>query len=165
MNSGAALQVPGGSPVGAREAGAGRRSGRHLRVLPPPPSYSAAVAPQGGGGVQRPVAAARSATRHGGAAPLPPLRLTARGRRAVAVLVLLLGLGVVALGGAVLGGSDGGLELMGATKVIVEPGDTLWSIAGAVAEGRDVRDVIVDIRQLNGLDTAQITPGQVLLLP
>ncbi|MGY1834532.1 LysM peptidoglycan-binding domain-containing protein [Blastococcus sp. SYSU DS0510] len=79
--------------------------------------------------------------------------------------VLLLGLGLVALAGAVLGEADGGLELMGTTQVIVEPGDTLWSIAGAVAEGRDVRDVIVDIRQLNRLDTAQITPGQVLLLP
>ncbi|MGY1987313.1 LysM peptidoglycan-binding domain-containing protein [Blastococcus sp. SYSU DS0669] len=79
--------------------------------------------------------------------------------------VLLLGLALVPLAGAVLGEADGGLQLMGTTQVIVEPGDTLWSIAGAVAEGRDVRDVIVDIRQLNRLDTAQITPGQVLLLP
>ncbi|MGY1723590.1 LysM peptidoglycan-binding domain-containing protein [Blastococcus sp. SYSU DS0533] len=101
----------------------------------------------------------------GAPAPLPPLRLTARGRRVVAVVVLLLALGVVALGGAVLGEARDGLELMGTAKVIVEPGDTLWSIAGAVAGERDVRDVVVDIRQMNGLESAAITPGQVLVLP
>ncbi|WP_211435038.1 LysM peptidoglycan-binding domain-containing protein [Blastococcus sp. DSM 46786] len=83
----------------------------------------------------------------------------------VAVVVLLLGLGVVALGGAVLGDDGDALELMGTTKVIVEPGDTLWSIAGAAAGGRDVRDVVVDIRQLNRLESAAIRPGQVLVLP
>ncbi|MGY2075193.1 LysM peptidoglycan-binding domain-containing protein [Blastococcus sp. SYSU DS0828] len=81
------------------------------------------------------------------------------------VLALLLAVGTIALGDAVLGQEGGGLALMGTTKVVVEPGDTLWSIAGSAADGRDVRDVVVDIRQLNGLDTAAITPGQVLLLP
>ncbi|MGY2003973.1 LysM peptidoglycan-binding domain-containing protein [Blastococcus sp. SYSU DS1024] len=95
----------------------------------------------------------------------PPLRLTARGRRLLVVLALLLAVGALAVGEAVLGEAGGGLELMGTTKVIVEPGDTLWSIAGAAADGRDVRDVVVDIQRLNGLDTAAITPGQVLVLP
>ncbi|WP_236830120.1 LysM peptidoglycan-binding domain-containing protein [Blastococcus sp. KM273128] len=83
----------------------------------------------------------------------------------VVVAVLLLGLGAAALGGALLGEDEPGLALMGTTKVIVEPGDTLWSIAGAAAGGRDVRDVIVDIRRLNGLESAAIDPGQVLMLP
>ncbi|MGY1826855.1 LysM peptidoglycan-binding domain-containing protein [Blastococcus sp. SYSU DS0541] len=164
MDGGAALRVSGGSAVGGGEAGAGARPARHLRVLPPPTSYSAAVAPRVGEPGRR-LTVVRTAPGSRSAAPPPPLRLTARGRRAVAVAVLLLGLALVPLAGAVLGEADGGLQLMGTTQVIVEPGDTLWSIAGAVAEGRDVRDVIVDIRRLNRLDTAQITPGQVLLLP
>ncbi|SEK99608.1 LysM domain-containing protein [Blastococcus sp. DSM 46786] len=171
MNSAAALRVRGemsADVCGGRSATA---PARHHRVLPPPRAYADAVAPRadpglpgdGAGWVRRP-ATGRPAI--GPAAEsLPPLRLTARGRRVVAVVVLLLGLGVVALGGAVLGDDGDALELMGTTKVIVEPGDTLWSIAGAAAGGRDVRDVVVDIRQLNRLESAAIRPGQVLVLP
>ncbi|MGY1915996.1 LysM peptidoglycan-binding domain-containing protein [Blastococcus sp. SYSU DS0973] len=91
--------------------------------------------------------------------------MTARGRRLVAALALLLVLCVVALGTAVLGGDGAGLELMGTTRVIVEPGDTLWSIASAAAGGRDVREVVDGIQLLNGLDGSAILPGQVLRLP
>lgn len=98
-------------------------------------------------------------------ADLPPLRLTARGRRVVVALALLLAVGLIALGGAVLGGNGDELELMGTASVIVEPGDTLWSIARAAAGERDVRDVVDVIQALNGLDGADIEPGQVLAVP
>ena len=44
-------------------------------------------------------------------------------------------------------------------------GDTLWDIAAQHAGDRDVRQVIHQIQRLNGLDSAQIHPGQVLLVP
>jgi LysM repeat protein len=49
---------------------------------------------------------------------------------------------------------------------VVEPGDTLWSIATSVSgTDRDVRAVVDEIRQVNGLVGADLVPGQVLTLP
>ncbi|HKZ21504.1 MAG TPA: LysM peptidoglycan-binding domain-containing protein [Acidimicrobiia bacterium] len=47
----------------------------------------------------------------------------------------------------------------------VVPGDTLWEIASDLETGRDPRAVISEIRVLNGLESVDIRPGQVLLLP
>jgi LysM repeat protein len=44
----------------------------------------------------------------------------------------------------------------------VQPGDTLWSIAGEVAPGRDPRRVVEQIRRSNHLDSVSLTPGQTL---
>jgi LysM domain len=109
---------------------------------------------------------------HGGcAAPqeaaAPRLRLTRRGRRLL--LVLALG-GAVALGWLVAplaaGSDDGGLQLAGEGSVVVEPGDTVWSIAGDVARAdQDVRTVVDAIEELNDLEGSALVPGQVLELP
>ena len=170
MTSSTALRVRREAPLGPGERRAGTPPARHLRVLPPPRSYVETPERRPAptlGRATGPWAMAERSPGRGRQARVgqPPLRLTARGRRLLVVLALLFAVGALAIGGAVLGESGGGLELMGTTKVIVEPGDTLWSIAGAAAGERDVRDVVVDIRRLNGLDTAVITPGQVLVLP
>jgi len=48
----------------------------------------------------------------------------------------------------------------------VQSGDTLWAIAGTMAEpSEDVRSVIGRIKELNGLRSSSIQQGQVLLLP
>jgi LysM repeat protein len=47
----------------------------------------------------------------------------------------------------------------------VVSGDTLWGIASDLETGRDPRAVISEIRLLNDLDSVDIKPGQVLLLP
>ncbi|WP_347057493.1 LysM peptidoglycan-binding domain-containing protein [Blastococcus sp. HT6-30] len=170
MAGSAAATVRGEMPGAVRER-LERRPERHLRVLPPVPRAYAVAPAAGGGAAGRSARGARPAVALGHAAgwpgkpALPPLRLTARGRRLVAALALLLVLCVVALGTAVLGGDGAGLELMGTTRVIVEPGDTLWSIASAAAGGRDVREVVDGIQLLNGLDGSAILPGQVLRLP
>lgn len=52
-----------------------------------------------------------------------------------------------------------------AEQIVVQPGDTLWSIAKAQAPEIDPRDVIGEILELNGLSSAQIFPGQVLSVP
>ena len=74
----------------------------------------------------------------------------------VVMLVLLLATAVHALGGSRIGTID----------YEVRSGDSLWSIADAVAdEGEDLRGVVATIRHLNDLSTAVIQPGDVLELP
>jgi hypothetical protein len=83
-------------------------------------------------------------------------------------VVLGLAVGVVVgswVGSVVSDGGDG-LRLAGESSVVVEPGDTLWSIAATVAGGgEDVRGVVAEIRELNGLPDASLVPGQILVLP
>ena len=98
------------------------------------------------------------------------VRLTRRGRLLrtaflAALALALLVVGVVQLtsaparAGSEVGGPVGGAE------VTVEQGDSLWVIAERVAPGRDPRDVIHELRELNGLSSNLLQPGQVLLVP
>ena len=49
---------------------------------------------------------------------------------------------------------------------VVDPGDTLWEIADALAApGADIRDTVDSIMELNSFDGATIYPGQAILLP
>lgn len=96
----------------------------------------------------------------------PPLRLTRRGRRLVAALSIATGLVVAGFTAAtVLDGPDSGLRLAGVSSVVVEPGDTLWSIARELAPQEDVRAVVDALAEVNGLDDTLLVPGQVLRLP
>ena len=49
------------------------------------------------------------------------------------------------------------------SRYVVQPYDTLWSIASAGYS--DPREGVWEIRERNGLEGATIVPGQVLLLP
>ena len=51
------------------------------------------------------------------------------------------------------------------TTVVVQPGDTLWSIASARYPADDVRVRVDDIEQANGLQGPAIQVGQSLRLP
>ena len=96
----------------------------------------------------------------------PRLRLTARGRLLLTVLGLALAVGIVALAGGTFGDAPAGrLHLTGESRVVVHPGDTLWSIARSVAGDGDVRTVVARIEEVNGLHGAALRPGQVLRLP
>ena len=92
----------------------------------------------------------------------PPLKLTRRGRLATTLLTaaLLAGAGVVGAQTALAGAAAPQTEV-----VVVQPGDTLWSIAGTAVPGADPRDVIIDIQQLNGLSGSQVVMGQTLVVP
>ena len=122
-------------------------------------------------GACRPAGSGRSGARPSTAparrGPAPGrLRLTRRARRLAVVLALAAG---VALGSwlapLVNGSGDGRLQLAGESSVVVQHGDTLWSIASSVAGDADVRAVVDGIQQLNHLDGAGLVPGQVLQLP
>jgi nucleoid-associated protein YgaU len=94
------------------------------------------------------------------------VRLTRRARRLAVILALALGVALgCGLGPLLTGGDSGDLRLAGVSTVVVEPGDTLWSVAASVAGDRDVRAVVDDIQQLNRLDNTELRPGQVLRLP
>ena len=96
----------------------------------------------------------------------PALRITARGRRALAIVVaapvLALGaLGVLQATTAIAGQTTA--EVSHET-VVVQPGETLWSIAELVAPDVDPREVVADIQRINGIGGA-IQPGQQLAIP
>jgi LysM repeat protein len=67
--------------------------------------------------------------------------------------------------GSVLAGT-GVSEPVATEQVKVHSGQTLWGIAAASAPAdADVRDVIIDIRELNGLETSAVFAGQQLTVP
>ena len=49
--------------------------------------------------------------------------------------------------------------------MVVQPGDTLWSIAQSAAPNADARTIVQEILQANRLTTANITAGQRLWVP
>jgi hypothetical protein len=99
------------------------------------------------------------------------LRLTRRGRlvRFLLSLALMALVGVVALGrmvGApVRADASADPAPVLTQSVVVEQGDSLWIIAQRVAPQRDPREVILEVRELNGLSSNLIHPGQALLVP
>ena len=99
-----------------------------------------------------------------GACSSRPLRLTRRARRLLAIAVAGGAVAAAAWLGAV-SHEDDGLRLVGDASTVVQPGDTLWSIARSVAGDADVRGVVDEIQRLNGLEDSALVPGQVLELP
>lgn len=101
----------------------------------------------------------------------PPLRLTRRGRFVFfGVPLILLAALVLSFSGflnapAKAADSADQLSLTPTVTVTVQPGESLWAIAGSVAPERDPRDVVADIVQLNNLDAARVMPGQQLFVP
>jgi Tfp pilus assembly protein FimV len=84
----------------------------------------------------------------------------------LAVLLVAIGLGIAALTAAtVRDGAGTGLQLAGRASVVVEPGDTLWSIAAEAAPEEDTRAVVDAIEVANDLDSTVLVPGMVLRLP
>ncbi|MBX7442558.1 MULTISPECIES: LysM peptidoglycan-binding domain-containing protein [unclassified Arthrobacter] len=99
------------------------------------------------------------------------IRLTRRGRLvligipAMLLAVLLLSLSGLFNSPAKASDSAADLGLTPTVTVTVQPGQSLWAIAGEVAPGRDARDVVADIVQLNNLAAGAVLPGQQLFVP
>jgi len=111
-----------------------------------------------GGTVRRERSAAPSAE--------APLRLTARGRRVLLVVVLLMvgvALALMQAEGASADGPTGAVEVV---RHVVQPGETLWGIARQVAgPGEDVRDVVLQLVELNRMPSAGLMAGQSIVIP
>ena len=97
--------------------------------------------------------------------PARRVRLTRRARLLATILTLALGVAIGSWLGPLLAGGGDDLQLAGVQSVVVQPGDTLWSIATGVAGTADVREVVDRIQQLNHLRGTVLIPGQVLELP
>ncbi|WP_454108693.1 LysM peptidoglycan-binding domain-containing protein [Leifsonia shinshuensis] len=82
----------------------------------------------------------------------------------LAALPIVIGAFVFALngGGAAASGDQANVTFH---YVTVQSGDSLWSVASRIAPNADPRDVIADLVNLNGLDSAVVTPGQQLAIP
>ena len=99
-----------------------------------------------------------------------PVRLTRRGRLAVTAVAVLVvaGVSVILAGGAQALGHSGAAARPGTsafTKVQVQPGQSLWTLAETYDPNADTRQVIQEIQQMNGMSTDQVQPGQVLWMP
>lgn len=101
-----------------------------------------------------------------GSAPVVTrLRLTRRGRAVIAALVslpLVIALVSMAIngGGATATSTGGAIE-----TVTVEAGESLWSVAAAIAPASSTADVVADLIAVNELTSAELLPGQVLVVP
>ena len=98
------------------------------------------------------------------------MKLTTRGRNVVrattvASLLVVIGAGFSAVGNAsehkvVVASSTAGF-----VKVVVAPGETLWSLASLVAGNSDVSSTVDAIVTANGLSSSDIHAGQKLWVP
>ena len=167
------LVDPADAPVLRRPA-AGRSSSRVGVCRPPAPDGPHAVVRQSArsGGAGR-ASAGRDYAGRGSVGRAPAgrprstrMRLTRRARRLAVMLALCGGvlLGSL-LNSLVSRGAGEDLHLVGVSSVVVEPGDTLWSLAESVADGADVRAVVDRIQELNQLEGTALVPGEVLQLP
>jgi LysM domain len=138
----AAITRPGATRRTARAAPARRRS-----VSRPPHAERRGLGPRSGTRL-RPARA--------------PARVTGRGSA-----VLAAGIAALAAGSSLLfGGPAAAPSAPPPARVVVQPGETLWAIAGRLAPTADRRDVVAAFVDLNELATpGAITPGQSLAVP
>lgn len=95
----------------------------------------------------------------------PAIRLTRRGRAAVFIgSSLLLASGVIA-SGQLAGAGEEAPAGPATAVVVVQPGDSLWSIAKELAPKADPRETVMRLRELNGLGNAVVVPGQSIVVP
>ena len=92
-----------------------------------------------------------------------PVRLTARGRRVVALLALL----PIVVAFFLMSTRAVQADQSGPTTAIVkvEAGQSLWDVAVAIAPNEDPRSTIWTIKALNGLETSEVQAGQALVVP
>jgi len=96
------------------------------------------------------------------------LRITRRGRVVLATLVVLAVAGLAALAAALgstqaaASNEDGGADF---GYIVVQPGESLWSVATALDASADPRDVIAEIVRLNQLEGSDIQAGQPIAVP
>ncbi|HUY74776.1 MAG TPA: LysM peptidoglycan-binding domain-containing protein [Candidatus Dormibacteraeota bacterium] len=85
------------------------------------------------------------------------------GARSAGRLVVVIALTLAATVGLAVVAHGGSAPVV--STVVVQPGDTLWSIASARYPSDDVRIRVDEIERANGLHSPVIEAGQTLQLP
>lgn len=85
-------------------------------------------------------------------------------RRRLTALVALVGLTMV-LGGQMARALVAVPPPVPSRTYVVEPGDTLWSIASMIAPDHDPRAVVLEIERVNEAVADGLVPGQTLAIP
>ncbi len=127
--------------------------------VPVPPAPPSAVARPGEADPADPVRAV-----HGGAVAgrRAPVRLTRRGRLVVLTLLVLLFGAVTAL---VALPSQAAGPAAPTRVVVVQPGDSLWTIVDRYRSGADPVRAMDELSRANGLSGSTLYPGEELTLP
>ena len=131
-----------------------------------------------------PRSAQRSTSRSAGLRPSAPrptrpapaapanVRLTRRGRLTLVALLAALAFAAITAGQATLGlfqanaGSDGSSTSSDAARTwVVQPGETLWSIAERVDPNTDPRDTVARLVAMNDLPSSAVAVGQEIFVP
>ena len=98
------------------------------------------------------------------------LTLTKRGGTVIMVSALILATSTFAatfsaFNGAVASTTAVSAAPVAAEQIIVQPGESYWSIARAIAPGRSTQDVIDQIHQLNPFEGSTLQAGTKILVP
>jgi hypothetical protein len=117
--------------------------------------------------------ASNGARRSGPGRPSHGVRLTRRGRWVLMVFITLLVMAAMtpfllsAAAGAAADnhGVPPAAVYRSMTRVVVQPGETLWSIALQAAPTADPRAVIPQIMEINALSSEVVVPGERLWVP
>jgi len=76
---------------------------------------------------------------------------------------------IAAAWGPVLGDSIGRQDVeakaVARSRYVVQPGDTLWSIAVEMAPSEDPRPLVDAISSTNAIDPTTLAPGQTIVIP
>jgi LysM repeat protein len=98
-----------------------------------------------------------------------PLRLTRRGRAVVAAAAALLVVTVLLIAASAAQATSHSVPPRAAeqslSRIVVRPGQTLWSVAESADPDADTRLVIQQIAELNGLTGDVVQAGQRLWVP
>jgi hypothetical protein len=146
-----------------------RRQQQRLRLAVPP----AAGRPHAStSAVGQPCASSIGKCQTRGKAASEPVRLTRRGRIVLAALAIgcvtavVLVVSLLASGGAQASNhGQPGAPYQGMHQIVVQRGQTLWSIASAAEPTADPRTVIQQIMSVNALSGPGIQVGQLLWVP
>jgi len=82
-----------------------------------------------------------------------------------ASLLVVIGAGFSAVGNASEKTISSTPTTSGYIRVVVAPGESLWSVAAMVAGNRDVNSVLDEIVQANALTSTDVAAGTRLLVP
>ena len=98
--------------------------------------------------------------------PSGRITLNRRGRLARTLVVLSLAIVAASVAGGKAGADTTVAPVVAKSfiTVTVAPGDTVWSLANQVSEGKNVRSLVAAIIEINSLDSVDVEAGQKLSL-